>query len=57
MDVLQEGEELGMIRWGFAAALAISLALVAAPAAGAKTAWLCKPGLRHNPCTSSMTAA
>ena len=45
-----------MIRWGFAAALAISLALVAAPAAGAKTVWLCKPGLRHNPCTSSMTA-
>jgi len=45
-----------MIRWGFAAALAISLALVAAPAAGAKTVWLCKPGLRHDPCTSSMTA-
>jgi hypothetical protein len=39
-----------------AAALAAAAVLVMAPAAGAKTVWLCKPGLRHNPCTSSMTA-
>jgi hypothetical protein len=43
---------------GFALAVAAAacFALVLASSAGAKTVWLCKPGLAHNPCTSSMTA-
>jgi Protein of unknown function (DUF3089) len=45
-----------MRRWGFAAALTVATTLAVAPSAGAKTVWLCKPGLRHNPCTSSMSA-
>ena len=45
-----------MLRWGFAATVIAALSLLVAPTAGAKTVWLCKPGLRHNPCTSSMTA-
>jgi hypothetical protein len=47
------------MRRGFAlltAALAAFVLLALAQAAGAKTVWLCKPGLRHDPCTSSMTA-
>src|SRR5215475_7075084 len=36
--------------------LALAACLVFAPAAGAKTVWLCKPGLKKDPCTSSMTA-
>jgi hypothetical protein len=38
------------------AALCVASCLAFAPAAGAKTVWLCKPGLAHNPCTSSMSA-
>src|SRR5437764_7641958 len=45
-----------MRRWGIAAAVTVAAALVVVSSAGAKTVWLCKPGLRHDPCTSSMTA-
>jgi hypothetical protein len=41
---------------GFAVALAAAACLALAPGASAKTVWLCKPGLAHDPCTSSMTA-
>ncbi|HEY7633090.1 MAG TPA: DUF3089 domain-containing protein [Thermoleophilaceae bacterium] len=36
--------------------LAALACLAFVPAAGAKTVWLCKPGLKSDPCTSSMTA-
>lgn len=42
--------------FGIAVLVGLSAALAFAPAAGAKTVWLCKPGIRHDPCTSSMTA-
>ncbi len=42
--------------WGLAVVLAVAACFALAPGAGAKTVWLCKPGLRHNPCTSSMSA-
>jgi hypothetical protein len=32
----------------------LSAALAAAAPAGAKTVWLCKPGLKDNPCTPSL---
>lgn len=38
--------------------LALVVLAVAAPSAGAKTfAWLCKPGLKSNPCGGSLSAA
>jgi pimeloyl-ACP methyl ester carboxylesterase len=36
--------------------IAAALLVVTAPAAGAKTVWLCKPGAKSNPCESSLTA-
>lgn len=45
------------MRRGILALFVFAVGLVAfASSASAKTVWLCKPGLRHNPCTSSMTA-
>jgi hypothetical protein len=39
-------------------ALVVLMLIVAAPAtAGAKTVWLCKPGLKDNPCDMSMDVA
>ncbi len=40
-----------------AALAATALAAVAAPAAHARTAWLCKPGLRADPCRSALDTA
>jgi pimeloyl-ACP methyl ester carboxylesterase len=37
-----------------AAVLAAALLLGAASGASAKTTWLCKPGLKHDPCTPSL---
>jgi pimeloyl-ACP methyl ester carboxylesterase len=37
-----------------AAALAAALVLGVASGASAKTTWLCKPGLKHDPCTPSL---
>src|SRR5712691_4201685 len=34
---------------------ACAVALAAASSAGAKTVWLCKPGLASNPCTPSLS--
>jgi hypothetical protein len=42
--------------WGLAVVAAVAACFAQAPGAGAKTVWLCKPGLAHNPCTSSMSA-
>jgi hypothetical protein len=42
--------------FGFAVCLALAACFATAPAAGAKTVWLCKPGMAHDPCTSSLTA-
>jgi hypothetical protein len=42
--------------WGLVAVLCAAGCLAFAQGAGARTVWLCKPGLAHNPCTSSMTA-
>jgi hypothetical protein len=45
------------MRRGFLGLLAVAATFVVfAPAASAKTVWLCKPGLRHDACTRSMTA-
>jgi Protein of unknown function (DUF3089) len=41
---------------GFAVALMAAACFAFSASAGAKTVWLCKPGLRHNPCTTSMSA-
>ena len=42
------------LRIGLAFALALTTALGAAAPAAAKTVWLCKPGLRDNPCSPSL---
>jgi DUF3089 family protein len=44
-------------RWALAVAVVTATAALA-PAAGAQapTVWLCRPGLQHNPCLSSLTA-
>jgi hypothetical protein len=42
--------------WGLVAGLVAAALMLTAPAVGAKTVWLCKPGIKHDPCTSSMTA-
>ena len=40
-----------------AALTAAALAAAAAPAAHARTTWLCKPGLRENPCRAALDTA
>ena len=39
----------------FALGLLIATAVASAATAAAATVWLCRPGLAHNPCLSSMT--
>jgi Protein of unknown function (DUF3089) len=44
------------MRSGLAVVVVAAAMAALVPAAAAKAVWLCKPGLRNNPCTSSMTA-
>jgi hypothetical protein len=44
------------MRLALLVALAASLLALAPPGAAAKTKWLCRPGLKNNPCVSDLTA-
>jgi pimeloyl-ACP methyl ester carboxylesterase len=44
------------MRLALLVALAASLLALAPPGAAAKAKWLCKPGLKNNPCVSDLTA-